>query len=99
MENIDDEYINSGPLYVAQWALQLLQEDDTNYISDRFDSFVLISWISKLATVDELVHKSQWASNFILDALIKYENRVPTELLENYNNVVDSLKLQLEPYQ
>ena len=100
MENIDYEYRACGPLYAAQWALQQFQEDETNNASDRFDSFVTFAWIGELeATIDELVLISPWAGQFVLDALKKYENRVPTELLENYGNAVESLKYQLQHHQ
>jgi len=100
MENIDDDYKACGPLYVAQWALRMYSEDETNNASDRFDSFVTFAWIGELeATIDELVQISQWAGQFALDALKKYENRVPTELLENYGNAVESLEYQLQHYQ
>jgi hypothetical protein len=90
-----------GPMYAGQYALKSFASDQRNSGSDCRDAFLLYAWLGSLeATIDELVDLSPWASEFILEAMKKYDLALPNDsnFLLHYGEAVDSLQYQLQKF-
>ena len=66
--NCDDACI------ACAWALQQFYLDEESHMSGIVDAFYLIHWLyCNEITLEGVIHKSKWASSFILRCLQKYK--------------------------